>query len=181
MNIPNDFLQYIEDVDLQKVVIDVFDRLPPIVQKDLSNVVREILAGGIGDSRLGESEGGTTDVIEGNSLDVLEYKIRLRLKWPPPLTISSNNAQKYMVAHEFAHAYLRHRTFLLSVLPHAKYSLLCNAANQLIEDQADLQVCHWGFKVELLAFHREYPRMLPTFIERQSESMFSDDGPEPKL
>lgn len=158
-------LSYIEDDTLKATVSEVFQRLPQPVTEDLKDVVQEMLADSWHDLLLQEGgEAGNTCCVNDQYPEVLKYRICLSRKLP------SEAARIFVVAHELAHAYLRHPTFLVRINELRQYITLGKEVHMVIEDQADFQVCLWGFREELLAFHRDHPEARkPTFFDQLPE------------
>ena len=158
-------LHYIEDDALKATVTKVFARLPEAVQGDLKLRIWEILANSIRDRALETMEQvGTTGHRDECFPARFEYRICLHRK------IGSESARTFVVAHEFAHAYLCHPTYILWIHQVAPSQTSGDLMMKSVEEQANLQVCLWGFRDELIAFHQEYPNApAPEFLTELTE------------
>lgn len=183
----------IEDDDkLKEDLKKVFESLPPLVQDELDELVTCVTACCASDTQL-KNDQNEADTRMVNDAFPYDGKYIIRIK----RGIATSEERIYIVAHELAHAYLRHPTYLVR-LRHLPISLsddpkvreelhelrmqiydkvsgdpraadglkqLCDKIEELLEDDADLKVCQWGFKSQLVAFHAKNNRRKPEFYE----------------
>ncbi len=150
-------LSCVEDEALKATIRQVLERLPAHAVDDLKATI--IIANSYRDSILRAGKAAGQTFAEGDDPNV-RYTIYLSQE------IQTEKARLCVVAHKFAHAYLRHPTLIVRMNSLESYPIPREHFFRMIEDQTDLQICLWGFKEELLALSQEFPEARrPTFID----------------
>lgn len=146
--------------ELSESLRRVFARLPDCVRADLSTVVQEVTASSQRDTALElQGQGACTVAVDDSRPDLIRYSIYVSRSLP------NTASRDYIIVHELAHAYLRHPTLLLQLNQVRQYPVSEEHLRQIIEDQADSHVIMWGFRDELLDFHKSFPdARRPSFL-----------------
>jgi hypothetical protein len=161
---PLNFAVGVSDDRVWYLMVRVWRRLPAHERAVLRALVSDVL-----DGRSDNPEGilGSVGPIDPDTMqDGIAAKVAENLTFTVSLgqarEIKSDAACMYVIAHEFAHAVLRHNqtSVVVSTLfgfgePYGDAEV--DQLHEWHEDDADLQAWVWGFQDELKAFLEEFP------------------------